>query len=63
MEFTAQELMFIFDAVAHMAVRPEFADNPFVNQISDDIGNKIEDRLAAYGYTFKESEVYVVEVH
>jgi len=63
MEFTAQELMFIFDAVAHLAVRPEFAENAFVNQISDDIGNKIEDRLTAYGYTFKESEVYVVDVH
>jgi len=63
MDFTAQELMFIFDAVAHMAIRPEFTDNPFVDQISDDIGNKIEDRLREYGYTFKESAVYVVDVH
>jgi len=62
MEFTAQELMFIFDAVAHMAIRPEFADNPFVNQITEDIGDKIEDRLKEYGYTFKETAVYVVDV-
>lgn len=61
MEFTAQELMFIFDAVAHMAIRPGLDDNPFVQQITDDIGEKVEKRLAEYGYRFEETAVYVVE--
>ena len=63
MEFTAQELMFLFDAAVHMSIRPDMEDNAFVQQITEDVGDKIEKQLAAHGYHFQEAVVYVVDAH
>jgi hypothetical protein len=52
MKFTAQELMFIFDAVAFYAARPVFDDLPEVEAFFLAIGEKCEKELADLGYTF-----------
>jgi len=52
MEFTPQELMFIFDAVAYYAARPVFDDLPEAEAFFLAIGEKCEKELSNLGYTF-----------
>lgn len=51
MEFTAHELMFIFDAVAFYAARPCFDDLPECEEFFLTIGTKCEKELAEMGFT------------
>ena len=52
MEFDAQEIMFIFDAVAFYAARPVFDDLPEAEAFFLAIGEKCEKELADRGFTF-----------
>jgi len=52
MEFTAHELMFIFDAVAHYAARPVFDEVPAAEEFFLAIGEKCEKQLAEKGWKF-----------
>jgi pentose-5-phosphate-3-epimerase len=63
MEFDAQDLMLLFDAVAMCAVRPEFADNPFIQEWTDKVATKIEVKLNDMGYRFDGTVDYHVAVH
>lgn len=56
MEFTAHELMFIFDAVAHYAARPIFDDLPECEEFFESVGAKCAQGLADLGYSYKDTD-------
>lgn len=61
MEFDAQDLMYLFDAVAHYSIRPEFDGHPNMDAWSEKVAAKIEHKLAQMGYTFDCVRTYTVK--
>jgi len=61
MEFTAQDLMYLFDAVATYSVSPVTANIPGIDQWSESVAVKIEQKLADMGYRFTGTVEYTVK--
>jgi hypothetical protein len=53
MNFTAQQLMYIFDAVCTYSILPNQPAPALAEKMSEEIGTAIEAEMAKRGYTFE----------